>query len=363
MTKLIKKIGIDCRSMGIGGGVKTYLINFLNRIGEIDQYNQYVLYYDSEINLGTFLFKNFQEVVIPNRFRFLIPYWEQIRLRNRIVKDQIDVFHGTKNTVSIFLPKRIKVVITIHDMTPFKFTHEMSYFDLIYWRIFIPLSLRVSNRIIAISETTKNDLIKQFPESRNKLDVIYLGHDCKKTGNDCKKDYFLVVGAIRQRKNLERILIALSKLSDKEINIYIVGKDLKYSDRIMSLVHRLNICERAVFRGYVSDDELNQLYSKAVCCLYPSLYEGFGLPILEAQAHGLPVITSNISSMPEVAGDGAILVDPYNIDDIKNAMELIIGDENLRKQLINKGYRNLDRFSWKKCAEETVKVYNEICED
>jgi glycosyltransferase involved in cell wall biosynthesis len=361
MSKQIKKIGIDCRSISIGGGVKTYLVNLFNEIGKIDEINEYFIYYDSEINLGTFKFNNFREIVVKNKYKFLIPYWEQIKLRNRIIKDKIEIFHGPKNTISLFLPKNVKKIVTVHDLTPFLFKHEMSYFDSSYWNFFIPLSVKLSDKVIAISEATKNDLIKFFPRSKDKINIIYHGSEQNKIINEgMRSQFFLVVGAIRPRKNIERVLLALSKLSDHNIKIYLIGKNLNYLKKIKSLINKLNIEERVVIRGYVSKNELNLLYSKAIGYLYPSLYEGFGFPILEAQSFCLPVITSNISSMPEIAGRGALLVNPYSEDEIRIAMEKLITDQLLRKTLIKLGLENIKRFSWNKCAHETLKIYEEL---
>jgi len=364
MLKPVKKIGIDCRSMSIGGGVKTYLTNLINELGKFDKKNKYFLYYDSEKNLDTFKFKNFKEIVLKNRYKFLIPYWEQIRLKNRVIKDEIDVFHGTKNTISLFLPKKIKKIITIHDLTPFLFGNEMNYLDLIYWRIIIPKSLKVTDKIISISNSTKDDLIRLFPDTRKKITVVYHGSHNSQDGNVkimTKKEevgkFFLMVGAIRPRKNIERVLLAMSKISNKNFKLYIVGKNLNYIKKIKKLIKDCNLTERVILKGYVSDEELNILYSTAIAYIYPSLYEGFGLPILEAQLRGLPVITSNNSSMPEVAGDGAFFVDPYSVDDIRNAMEQLIQDKVLRERLINNGHKNIQKFLWETCAIETLKIY------
>jgi glycosyltransferase involved in cell wall biosynthesis len=237
----------------------------------------------------------------------------------------------------------------------------MSYFDLTYWKIFIPLSIDVSDRIISISEATKSDLINFFPKSKNKINVIYHGlEQIEFIDQEKTAPFFLIVGALRRRKNIERVLIAFSKLSDKNIKIYLVGKNLNYLKKIKKLINKLGIEERAIIKGYISKNELYSLYSKAIGYLYPSLYEGFGFPILEAQSHHLPVITSNISSMPEVAGSGALLVNPYDCDEIKAAMKKIVEDQSLRERLIKEGCENIKRFSWRDCAEKTLRIYEEI---
>ena len=357
------KIGIDCRSLNIQGGVKTYLINNLNEIGKIDRKNEYYLYYSSKDNLGTFKFNNFYEVVIPLKSRIGILFWEQIKLKNQVVKDKIEIFHGPKNTIPILLPNKIKKVVTILDLIPYMFKKDIKLFDRLYWKLFMPLSIKRCSKVIAISDSTKEDIKKYLPGFNNKIEVIYLGAklNVNNNFNEVKKPFFMIVGALRQRKNIIRTIEAFNLFSsNKNFKVYIVGKNIDKASKINKLIKDLQLDNKVKVMGYISDKELKEMYKNASAYLYPSLYEGFGIPILEAQACGCPVITSNISSMPEVAGKGAILVDPYNIEEIAKAMEKIIKDKKLREELIKEGYKNIKRFSWEKCARETLKVYEEV---
>ncbi len=357
------RIGIDARSLAIEGGVKTYLINLINELSKLDKTNQYYLYYDSKKCLGTFNYKNFKEILLENKNKLLIPFWEQITLRNQIIKDELDIFHGPKNTIPLFLPKKIMLIVTVLDLTPFILSGEMKFIDELFWKLFLPLSVKKANKVICISNATKNDLINLIGTNKEKINVIYLG--TPKIGKNCKKkiskNYFLIVGALRPRKNIERILFAFNDFLkiNKNFKLIIVGKNLNNSVKIKNIVDKLNLNEKVNFVGVISQSKLNNFYSNSTAYLYPSLYEGFGLPILEAQALSCPVITSNISSMPEIAGNGAIMVNPRSISDITLAMEKIVKNNVLRLDLIKKGKSNIKKFNWKKCAKETLLLYQD----
>jgi glycosyltransferase involved in cell wall biosynthesis len=355
------RIGIDCRSISIEGGVREYLINLIKNLIRIDKNNEYFLYYSKRNELGTFKSKNIHEILIPLNSRIGIPFWEQIKLKKQAQKDNLDILHSPKNTCPVNLHKNIKSIITFLDITPFIYKNEMAYLDMLYWRFFIPKSLKRANRIVSISNSTSKDINSLFPRYNNKIDTIYLGVDKNKVRKSIKKeDFFLFVGTLRKRKNVKRILEAFSRIKEKNFKLYLAGKNLDQQNNIRKAIKNLKLEKKAILLGRINEDKLKELYSKAKAYLYPSLYEGFGLPILEAQASGCPVITSNISSMPEVAGKGALLVNPNSVEEISQAMERIINDKKLRNKLIKEGYKNLKRFSWEKCARETLKVYEEV---
>lgn len=197
-----------------------------------------------------------------------------------------------------------------------------------------------------------------------------------------KERYFLFVGTVQPRKNLARLIEAFTILtrgpagsqpqsmsstslraligaprspSPLATNLVIVGKKGWMADEIYALPKKLGIEEKIKFLDYIKDTDLPALYSGAIALVFPSLFEGFGLPILEAQACGCPVVTSNLSSMPEIAGGGAILVDPYSVDDIVSSMRKI-ENRKLRMEIVKEGFKNVKRFSWEKCAEQTLKI-------
>ena len=172
--------------------------------------------------------------------------------------------------------------------------------------------------------------------------------------------YILFVGTIQPRKNIARLIEAYSMLDNKDLELYVVGKPGWMFEDIYKTPKKFGIENRVKFLDKVSDSELVELYKKAECFVLPSLYEGFGLPVLEAMKYGCPVITSNVSSLPEAGGDAALYVDPQSARDIKDKIEQLLGDKKLREDMIKKGYEQVKKFSWEKTARETLKVLEEV---
>ena len=220
----------------------------------------------------------------------------------------------------------------------------------------------MSDAIIVDSHATKKDVSTYFSTPENKINVVHLASEMKPVPTrlpskyGIKGDFLLYVGTVEPRKNLLRIIEAFNQL-DQELKLVIVGVS-GWDNKAVYRTKNPNI----IFTGYVPEEELPIFYCNAKLLLYPSLYEGFGFPILEAMNCGCPVITSNISSMPEVAGNAALLVDPYSTEEIKRAMQMLLSDAKLRKRLIDSGVRQARRFSWGKTADETMKVYEKVLE-
>jgi glycosyltransferase involved in cell wall biosynthesis len=174
-------------------------------------------------------------------------------------------------------------------------------------------------------------------------------------------NFILFVGTLQPRKNIARLIEAFAKIEEKkDLQLIIIGKKGWLYEEILETPSRLGIEEKVKFLHSISNEELNVFYKHALCYVLPSLYEGFGLPVLEAMNHGCPVITSNISSLPEAGGDAALYVDPESVDDIAKKMTRLINDENLRKELIEKGKKQVAKFSWEKTAKETLAVLEEL---
>lgn len=260
-----------------------------------------------------------------------------------------------------------KIICTIQDITPLLDKKLFSYIIRKYIKFRIFWSLKRSDYIIFTSNFTKKETLKIFPFIKY-YSVIPLGIEIKKINTKIKIDhkelkYFLIVGRKKNNKNIKNMLIAFSRISKKNnIHLFILGKEDKYDKFINKFSKENNLTNNIHFKGFVSDEELSQYYSNSLGLIYASLYEGFGLPILEAMGNSCPVITSNTSSMPEVAGNAAILVNPYEIDDIKNAIQSLCEDINLRNKLIDRGLENYKRFSYNNAAEKTLLVLNKLIE-
>ena len=253
-------------------------------------------------------------------------------------------------------------MVTVHDLGSQYLPHMHQLKQRAYLSFMQKVQLKGATKIIAVSRATKEDLIKKIGIKKEKIEIIYEAYDKNTFKKDAQVDslrqYYLFVGTIQPRKNLERIIRAFAKIKNEQSspsdkNLVIAGGKGWMSEEIYKLPKKLGIKSRVKFLGYVPDEKLSALYSNAEALVFPSLFEGFGLPILEAQACGCPVITSNLSSMPEAAGKGAIYVNPASVEDIIRGIREIGG---IREILIKKGFENIKRFSWEKSARETLDV-------
>jgi glycosyltransferase involved in cell wall biosynthesis len=227
------------------------------------------------------------------------------------------------------------------------------------------LLIAKATKIIAISESTKKDLIELFGIDESKIEVVYLGNSMFpkadiKLGFEIPKRYLLFVGGRGSYKNFERFIKSISELltQDKELFVLCTGGG-KFSSSEIQLFNELEISKQ-VLQHNLDDDSLAYFYKNALAFIFPSLYEGFGIPVLESFACGCPLLCSYVSSLPEVAGDAACYFDPYNEESIKDAVMRVLDDTNLRKDLITKGQERLKEFSWKQTAEQTKKIYESV---
>ncbi len=380
-------------------GTENYSFQLLKALSKIDSHNNYIIYTRSGVNIGKNWPNNFQFSIV--NFQFL---WTQIGLAKQTFQDKLDVLFIPAHTSPLIHKPGLKTVVTVHDLGAEYLPKMHQLKQQLYLKYITKYQLRSATKLIAVSKATKEDLLKKAGVDEKKIEVVYEGFDkklFKPTIPDVLvtslRQYYLFVGTIQPRKNLERLIRAFSsvilneakrsegslananspnKLGDSsliaqndKIKLVIVGSKGWLSEDIYKLPKKLGIEERVKFLGYVPDEKMPALYSNAIALVFPSLFEGFGLPILEAQACGCPVITSNASSMPEIAGKGAILVDPLSVKDIMEGMERLqaFGSEaqarrvtGYRLQLIKKGFENIKRFSWEKCARETLKVLEEV---
>ena len=303
----------------------------------------------------------------PNKLiNYCIKYFLPIEV---LTNSKFDVafFPGS----SLFFSKRKSVAI-IHDIAlrvnpkwnKFHYTKNI----LLQWKYILPKL----TFIITPSFSTKNDLIKFYNIPEKKIKVIPLGVDhnlfCSINPSEINpevkkyKNFILYVGTLEPRKNIVAIIKSFEKIKSRgwEGNLLLIGKKGWLFKEIIEVYNQSKYKDNIYFLDYVEKDVLPHFYNSAKLFIYPSLYEGFGLPVLEAMACGCPVITSKVSSLPEVVGDTAILVDPYNEDEITNAIERILSDENLRRKMSKKGAERAELFSWDKCVQEILQVLKNI---
>ncbi len=396
-------IGYDASRSFIGKrtGTENYSYQILSHLAKIDHRNQYKVYlspfsgivpakagiqeFRSRIGSGIAEAANFEADLIP-----LHRLWTQYGLAKRtFLEKDLDVLFIPAHTLPLFRKPGLKTVVTVHDLGAeyLPRTHQLK--QRLYLNFMTHRQLKSATHIIAVSKSTREDLINKVGIPADKITVVYEGYNEKlfkpvrgsQLGQTLKKynledqNYFLFVGTIQPRKNLEQLIKAYAKFIKqgatgfqgdaltyvkaspyKKLQLVLAGSKGWLADEIYSLPQELGIEKQVKFLGYVPDEELPALYSGALAFLYPSLFEGFGLPILEAMACGCPVLTSNTSSCPEVAGNAAIIVNPYQEEEISKGISKLTSDPKLRKELSNKGFSQIKKFSWEKAARETLKV-------
>lgn len=297
--------------------------------------------------------------------------WTLIGLTKYFFKNRInlDIFFSPTHYAPLYSPGRL--VISVMDLSYLYFPELFNKKDLWQLKLWTYFSMQRASQIFTISHYSKNDIIKKYHREAKDVVVTYLG--IKDTLTNMRdqnqvlekyslgKKYILFVGTIQPRKNITRLIEAFSCLSNyPETTLVIVGKPGWMYEKIFAAPEKYGVNGRVKFLTEVSDQELKVLYQKALFFILPSLYEGFGLPVLEAMSFGTPVIISNVSSLPEAGGEAALYVDPANVRDIAEKMETLLKDDQLRKKLIEKGYQHVKKFSWEKTAEETLKALEEL---
>jgi len=243
-------------------------------------------------------------------------------------------------------------------------------YQLVNWTKY---SAKQAKKIFTISNFSRDDIIKTYGKNPKDVVTTYLGikqlsgvEHQKLSMEELKKKfgidsgYILFVGTLQPRKNIAKLIEAFAEIKDKQIKLVIVGKKGWLWEEILESPKKYNVAERVKFLDFVGDEDLPSLYKNATCFILPSLYEGFGLPVLEAMKYGCPVLISDVSSLPEVGGDAAVYFDPTNADDIAQKIDQVISDEKTRKEMIGKGYNQVKKFSWEKTAKETLKVLEEL---
>lgn len=375
------KIAIDARWIfprisGIGR-VTEKLIQYL---GKIDPENHYLLLFDHPELLRQYArqweeYPRLETALVP--WRLFSPF-DQWGLPSWLRKNGVDLFHSP-NYLYPLLMNSPPVVVTIHDLIPLKFPEftpraKKTRFNFIF-RLILRRSVHRASRVIAVSRHTRDDLISLLGLEEEKIRVVYNGVDRTYRRLEAGKvqallaekfqitaPYFLFVGRFDPYKNVTGLIRALADFSgpeDNPLHLVIAGSpDPRYPEA-GKLVKSLGVSDRVHFLEKVDEEELLYLYNGALALVLPSLYEGFGLPPLEAMACGTPVICSNRGSLPEVVGEAALLVEP-EVDEIAAGLERIWKDEQLRAELRRRGLQRAASFSWEKTAAETLNVYKEV---
>lgn len=365
------RIVIDARKLH-DFGIGTYIRNLVTELGTLDQASDYVLLTrpdDMGARLGG---PNFRAVAEPSR-----PYSiaEQFRVPRAVARARADLLHEPHYVLPPLT--RAKTVVTIHDCIHLRFPEYLpSRAAHAYAHAMIRLAARKADRILTVSHASKRDILHYTGVDPDKVEVVHNGLDMRfaaapdtdavervRARFQLDDPFVLYVGNIKPHKNLARLIAAFAEMradGPEGLKLVVIGDETSKHPELRQAVHRHRLDKHVRFFGFQPSTTLVVFYRLARAFVFPSLYEGFGLPPLEAMAHETPVITSNVSSLPEVAGDGALLVDPYDVHAIADGMRRVVSDETLRQALIARGRARAREFSWPKAAAATLQVYRQV---
>jgi glycosyltransferase involved in cell wall biosynthesis len=358
-------------------------LELIHNLQEIDHENEYIVYVspdgDNTVLSAT---PNFRIVELNGGF---YPFWEQIALPRAAKKDGCEILHCTSNTAPVNTD--IPIVITLHDIIYMESSYvkilsgsgtTYQKFGNVYRRIVVPRVIKKSAAIITVSYFEK-DRIGEFFGMKNdpRLKAVYngVGTHFKPVTDTAELSrvkalyklpdkFFFFLGNTDPKKNTKGTLKAYSdfiKQTGSDILLVMLDFDRTELEKLLDQIGVPSLIDRIILTGYVKNTDLPAIYNQCILFLYPSLRESFGIPLLEAMACGVPVITSNTSSMPEIAGDAAFVIDPFKPEEITAAMVQVTSDEMLRNDLVNKGIPQAAKFSWRSMAEHVLSIYQEIC--
>lgn len=374
----MKTIGIDARLYGekVGRGLGRYIKEVVNGVIEKNNEYNFIVFLCGD-NYEEFKVNNayVQKVLVKSRWYTLR---EQFELPYLIKKYKIDLMHFPHFNVPIFCTAPF--IVTVHDLilTKFPTTRASTLHPFLYkfkdfaYRIVIRLAISKSLKILAVSQFTKDDIVEQFNTPPNKIIVTLEGVAGRLKGqNDNDKDvvlryninkkFLLYVGSAYPHKNLEILIKVFNQISkkNKDLSLVIVGKEDYFFKRLKNFSLQFENKD-IIFPGFVPDDELVSFYKEAEAYVFPSLYEGFGLPPLEAMQNGCPVLSSRESCLPEMLEDAAVYFDAKDEIDIKNKILEVLSDQKLRALLVEKGHLQAAKFDWETCVDQTAECYRKI---
>ncbi len=372
------KIGFEAKRLFHNKtGLGNYCRNLVNQLSEFYPKNEYFLYNPQKKRKELFKPNNVNVLEKnPNSKlnKYFFNYWRQFSITKDLKIDNIDIFHGLSGEIPYGLKQnKIKSVVTIHDLIFMIYPDFYNFFDRKLHYFKFKKACNQSDHIIAITEQTKNDIIKFFDVNPNKISIIYQGcnNAFKIKYSEIQKEqialkfnlpekFVLNVGTIEERKNIFEVVKAIKEIKETDIPLVIIGKKTKYSQNIEKYIIENNMQNQVFFLNGISIIELAIIYQLATIFIYPSLYEGFGIPIIEALFSKTPVITSNRSCLPEAGGPDSIYINPENSEDIKTALLSLWNDKSKREAIIDKGHNFVQKFNDEVIAKNIMDLYKKI---
>jgi glycosyltransferase involved in cell wall biosynthesis len=366
------RIGIDARKLH-DFGIGTYIRNLLRQLARMDRQTEFVLLCRPEDRETlSALGENFR-AVIETAGNYSVA--EQVKIPWALKREGVTLFHAPHYVLPPLV--RCQSVVTIHDCIHLMFPQYLpNRVAFAYAKTSIDMAARRATRVMTVSESSKRDILRFVDTEPEKIDVIYNAYDDRfaiDPGEEevvrvseryqLQSEFVLYAGNVKPHKNLERLIKAfylVRKRGLDHLKLVLIGDEISKYTALRRAVHQYQLHKYVRFLGYLPEETLAVMYRLAGVFVFPSLYEGFGLPPLEAMASGTPVVTSNVSSLPEVAGDAAVLVDPYDPSAIAEGIYQVLTDEKLRRDLRHKGVARAGQFSWEQSVRRVRAIYDEV---
>lgn len=373
------RISIDARGLNWynGTGIGTYTRNIVKELLSIEEsYDNFYSLYWSGLHFEQYKTNN-SKLIFSSRKHH--SFFEEQYIPASLARDAIDIYHVPQNGIGLSSNIPCKTVVTIHDLIPYTLPETVGKSYLLKFLKEIPSIISSTDGIITVSDFSKKDILRLFPINENKIFVTPLAADsmyCKMDKEYCSNyvknkynitgNFILYIGGFSKRKNVGTLIKAFKAAKEdfnKEHKLVIVGEDRDDLPKLKDMVKLLGLEASVIFTGFIKNIELPIFYNASEIFVYPSLYEGFGLPPLEAMSCGIPVITSKVSSIPEVVGDCGILINPENIESLRDALSTLVNNESLKVKYSALGLERSKLFTWKETARKTLEVYKKIIEN
>lgn len=369
------RIGFDAKRLFFNrSGLGNYSRSTVKLLSEHFKENKYLLFTPKHGNREGFSLEDNMQVVMPSGIYSVVPsLWRSYAMASSLRREKLDIYHGLSNELPYDIrAARCRSIVTMHDLIFVRYPELYKPADVALYKQKYGRSCRKADKIIAISQQTRDDLVELWGIPEQKIEVVYQGCNpifyqeatpqtkaAVRTKYSLPERYILSVGSIEERKNLLLTVQAMA-MGKIDIDLVACGKHTPYADRVMNYAQQAGIAHRVHMLHNVNFEDLPAIYQMGCVMVYASIFEGFGIPILEGFNSGVPVITSQGGVFPETGGDAAMYVDPQSVDSMINAIRTVTENSALREEMITKGYAYRERFREHHIAENMMRVYRDV---
>jgi glycosyltransferase involved in cell wall biosynthesis len=354
-------------------GIHQYIAQVLRHLPRLNERTQYLIYTRDNNAISSQARNRIVPSSLPTEQRLFRILWEQSVWPIQAAREEVDLLHSMAFVTPIFT--KIPTIVTVYDLSFVHYPEKFPTSQRLYLQTQTARSVKQAQRVITISEATRQDLYRHFDVPLEKIEVVFPGVESHykqipqeslnafRVENDLRKPFILHVGTLQPRKNIPVLLNAFAALKNQDVDLVLAGGKGWQYDQIFSQVKDLGLADQVRFTGYVRDEELPFWYNAAKVLVFPSVYEGFGMPIIEAMACGTPVIAAHTSSIPEAGGEAALYFEPHDVEKLTQQLAEIFENDDLLLKMRQSGFMQARKFSWELAGSETVRIYAEVLAD